>query len=210
VATHFAAATAAIGWCAAEWLRNGKPSALGAISGTVARLVAITPASGFVSPMAALFIGFVAGIGCYWMVAVVKAHLGYDDSLDAFGVHGVGGTIGALATGIFASSLINPIFTDASGRALPSGLLEGNARQLLNQLTGTAIAWALAIVGSLAILKIVDVVVGLRVSSEHEILGLDLAARRRRLFLGGSGLGIATNQAPSIPYASAATSPATP
>ncbi|HEV2112915.1 MAG TPA: ammonia channel protein, partial [Terriglobales bacterium] len=175
VATHFAAATAAIGWCAAEWLRSGKPTALGAISGAVAGPVAITPASGFVSPMSALFIGLVAGTACYGMVAVVKAKLGYDDSLDAFGVHGIGGSLGAIATGLFASSAINPIFKDSSGRILASGLIDGNAHQLLNQLAGVVIAWALAIVGTLMILKFVDAVIGLRVSSEHEIMGLDLS-----------------------------------
>ncbi|MFZ0794693.1 MAG: ammonium transporter, partial [Candidatus Korobacteraceae bacterium] len=119
VATHFAAATAAIGWAGAEWVRNGKPSVLGAISGSVAGLVAITPAAGFVAPMPALLIGLIAGVFCYAMVAVVKARLGYDDSLDAFGVHGAGGTIGALLTGVFATSLINPIFKDAQGHTLP-------------------------------------------------------------------------------------------
>ena len=102
VATHFAAAAAAIGWAGAEWIRNGKPSVLGGISGAVAGLVAITPASGFVKPMPALLIGLIAGVFCYWMVAMVKAKFGYDDSLDAFGVHGAGGTLGAILTGIFA------------------------------------------------------------------------------------------------------------
>lgn len=175
VATHFAAATAALGWSAAEWIRNGKPSALGAISGAVAGLVAITPASGFVGPMPALLIGLIAGILCYLMVAKVKAQFGYDDSLDAFGVHGAGGTIGALLTGIFASSTINPIFKDAQGKALPSGLIEGNAHQLLNQIIGVGLAWVLAIVGTLIMLAIIDVVVGLRVSDDHEIQGLDLS-----------------------------------
>jgi ammonium transporter, Amt family len=175
VATHFAAAAAAAGWAGAEWLRNGKPSALGAISGSVAGLVAITPASGFVKPMPALVIGLIAGVFCYWMVAKVKAIFGYDDSLDAFGVHGAGGTLGALLTGIFAASAINPIFKDAQGNPLPSGWLEGNARQLLNQFVGVAISWALAIVGTLVILKIVDVTIGLRVSQEEEIQGLDLS-----------------------------------
>jgi len=175
VATHFGAAAAAIGWCAAEWLRNGKPSALGAISGAVAGLVAITPAAGFVGPMPALIIGLVAGIVCYWMVAKVKARFGYDDTLDAFGVHGAGGTIGALLTGVFASSAINPIFKDAKGATLASGVLEGNPHQLLNQFVGVAIAWVLAAVGTLVILKVVDVVVGLRVSEEQEIQGLDLS-----------------------------------
>src|SRR5205814_945391 len=127
VATHFASAAAAIGWAAAEWIRNGKPSVLGGISGAVAGLVAITPASGFVKPMPALVIGAIAGVCCYTMVAKVKARFGYDDSLDAFGVHGAGGTIGALLTGIFASSVINPIFKNSQGVALPSGWVDGNA-----------------------------------------------------------------------------------
>lgn len=175
VATHFAAATAALGWAGAEWIRNGKPSVLGGISGAVAGLVAITPASGFVTPMAALGIGLIAGVFCYWMVARVKAKFGYDDSLDAFGVHGAGGTIGALLTGVFAVSAVNPIFKDAQGNTLASGWIEGNAHQMLNQLVGVLIAWGLAIVGTLIILKIVDVVVGLRVSKEEEIEGLDLS-----------------------------------
>ena len=175
VATHFGAAAAAIGWSAAEWLRNGKPSVLGAISGAVAGLVAITPAAGFVGPMPALAIGLVAGVFCFWMVTKVKARFGYDDSLDAFGVHGAGGTIGALLTGIFASSVINPIFKDANGNTLPSGALEGNVHQLLNQLVGVVIAWVLAIVGTLILLKIVDKVVGLRVSEDEETQGLDLS-----------------------------------
>jgi Amt family ammonium transporter len=175
VATHFAAAAAAIGWAAAEWIRNGKPSVLGGISGAVAGLVAITPAAGFVKPMPALLIGLIAGVFCYYMVAKVKARFGYDDSLDAFGVHGAGGTLGALLTGIFAVSAVNPIFKDAQGNTLASGLIEGNAHQLLNQLVGIAIAWVLAIVGTLIILKLVDVTIGLRVSEEEEVQGLDLS-----------------------------------
>jgi Amt family ammonium transporter len=175
VATHFGAAAAVIGWCIAEWWRNGKPSALGAISGGVAGLVAITPAAGFVGPMPALAIGLIAGVFCYFMVAKVKARFGYDDTLDAFGVHGAGGTIGALLTGVFASSVVNPIFKDSKGNTLPSGVIEGNAHQLLNQFVGVAIAWGLAIVGTLVILKIVDVVIGLRVSEDQEIQGLDLS-----------------------------------
>ena len=175
VATHFGSAAAVIGWGAAEWMRNGKPSALGAISGAVAGLVAITPAAGFVSPMSALLIGFIAGVACYLMVAKVKSRFGYDDSLDAFGVHGAGGTIGALLTGIFASSTINPIFKDTQGNILAAGVLEGNAHQLLNQFVAVVIAWLLAIVGTLIILKVVDVVVGLRVSQTDEIQGLDLS-----------------------------------
>jgi Amt family ammonium transporter len=175
VATHFGAAAAALGWAGAEWIRNGKPSVLGAISGCVAGLVAITPASGYVTPMSALVIGLVAGIVCYLMVAKVKGAFGYDDSLDAFGVHAAGGTVGALLTGVFASSLINPVFKDSQGNPLPAGLLEGNARQLFHQFVGVIIAWMLAIVGTLIILKVVDAVIGLRVPSEHEIQGLDLS-----------------------------------
>jgi ammonium transporter, Amt family len=174
VATHFGAAAAAVGWSAAEWLRNGKPSALGAISGAVAGLVAITPAAGFVGPMQALLIGLIAGAFCYFMVARVKARFGYDDSLDAFGVHGAGGTIGALLTGVFAASAVNPIFKDAAGNPLASGLLEGNWRQLFNQAAGVAVAWVLAIAGTLIILKFVDMTVGLRVHADHEVQGLDV------------------------------------
>ena len=175
VATHFGAASAALGWSAAEWLRNGKPSALGAISGAVAGLVAITPAAGFVSPMSAIVIGLLAGVGCYFMVAKVKMRFGYDDSLDAFGVHGAGGTLGALLTGVFASSAVNPIFKDARGNTLASGLLEGNTHQLLNQLVGVVMAWGLAIVGTVVILKVVDLTIGLRVTEDDEIQGLDLS-----------------------------------
>ncbi|HEX9120156.1 MAG TPA: ammonium transporter [Terriglobales bacterium] len=174
VATHFAAAAAVLGWGAAEWIRNGKPSALGAISGAVAGLVAITPAAGFVSPLSALVIGLIAGVVCYAMVAKVKTIFGYDDSLDAFGVHGAGGTIGAILTGIFASRLVNPVFHDAQGNAAAVGLMEGNWRQVGNQLVGVAIAWTIALVGTLAILKVVDLIVGLRVSAEDEAQGLDL------------------------------------
>ncbi len=174
VATHFGAAAAVIGWSGAEWLARGKPSALGAISGSVAGLVAITPASGFVSPMSALVIGGIAGIVCFGMTTYIKSRFGYDDSLDAFGVHGAGGTVGALLTGVFASSVINPIFKDAGGKVLPSGAIQGNFHQILNQLVGIAIAWVLAIVGTLIILKIVDLAIGLRISAEHESEGLDL------------------------------------
>jgi ammonium transporter, Amt family len=174
VATHFGAAAATIGWGAAEWIRNGKPSALGAISGAVAGLVAITPAAGFVSPMSAILIGLIAGVFCYFMVAKVKALFGYDDSLDAFGVHGAGGTLGAILTGIFASKLVNPIFKDAQGNALGSGVLDGNWHQLGNQLVGVLMAWGLAIVGTVVILFLVDKTIGLRVSEDHEVTGLDV------------------------------------
>ena len=175
VATHFAAAAAALSWMAAEWIIAGHPSALGGISGAVAGLVAITPAAGFVGPMPALIIGLIAGLFCYMMVAKVKAWFGYDDSLDAFGVHGAGGTLGAILTGVFASRYVNPMFKDAQGNLLGSGLFDGNAHQLLNQATGVVIAWVLAAVGTLILLKFVDLTVGLRVTEEHEVEGLDLS-----------------------------------
>jgi Amt family ammonium transporter len=175
VNTHFAAAAAALSWALAEWIRNGKPSALGAISGCVAGLVAITPAAGFVQPMSAIAIGLIAGIFCYFMVVKVKSWFGYDDSLDAFGVHGAGGTLGAVLTGIFASSVINPIFKDAkTGATLPSGAIEGNWHQVGNQLIGIAIAWVISIVGTLILLKLVDMTIGLRVTTDQEREGLDI------------------------------------
>ncbi len=171
VNTHFAAAAAAIGWSIAEWLHNGKPTALGAISGAVAGLVAITPASGFVKPFPALLIGFAAGIFCFLMVFMVKNRLGYDDSLDAFGVHGAGGTLGAILTGLFATSVINPIF----GKGVPTGAVDGHWGQLLNQIMGVAIAWGMSIVGTLVLLFVIDKIIGLRVSPEDESEGLDLS-----------------------------------
>ncbi len=176
VATHFAAAAAAVSWTVAEWIHNGKPTALGAISGAVAGLVAITPASGFVSPMSAIIIGLIAGVFCFQMVTTVKNFFGYDDSLDAFGVHGAGGTLGALLTGIFAVAVINPVFgKDAHGNLLPVGGLDGNWHQLLNQAVGVAIAWGISIVGTLILLVIVDKLIGMRVSEEDESTGLDLS-----------------------------------
>jgi len=174
-ATHFAAAAATLGWLAIEWWRLGKPTVLGAISGAVCGLVAVTPASGFVTPMASLIIGFAAGIFCFLMVTEVKKRLRYDDSLDAFGVHGAGGTLGALLTGIFATKAINPIFKDVSGNPLPVGLIDGHGAQILNQLAGIAITIVLAVAGTLVLLKIVDWLIGVRVSEEDEIEGLDLS-----------------------------------
>lgn len=175
VTTHFGAAAAAIGWLVIEWIRLGKPTVLGGISGAVAGLVGITPAAGFVTPMAALIIGFIAGIVCFLAVAELKKRLGYDDTLDAFGVHGVGGFTGAILTGVFANSAINTVFKDAAGNALPSGLLEGNPMQVVNQLIAALVAIALGAGGSLLILKVVDLLVGVRVVGEHETLGLDLS-----------------------------------
>jgi Amt family ammonium transporter len=170
VATHFATAAAAISWSIAEWIKNGRASALGAISGAVAGLVAITPAAGFVGPMPALAIGFVAGLVCYGMVTKVKSIFGYDDALDAFGVHGAGGTIGALLTGVFAQQVINPIF----GAGKPVGGMDGHWGQLGNQLVGVLIAWGFALLGTIVLLKITDMITGVRVTEAEEIEGLDI------------------------------------
>jgi len=170
VATHFGAAAAAITWLLSEWMVMGKPSVLGGISGAVAGLVAITPASGFVKPMPALLIGAIAGVFCFLMVAKVKAMFGYDDALDAFGVHGMGGTLGAILTGVFATKDVN----DLRG-GMPMGLVDGNAGQVMNQIIASGIAWVIAIVGTLVILKIVDSIFGLRTTDAEETEGLDLS-----------------------------------
>jgi len=173
--TQFAAAAGAIGWVIAEWINNGKPTALGAISGAVAGLATITQASGFVQPMSALLIGAIAGIVCPFMVFRFKKYFGYDDSLDAFGVHGVGGTMGALLTGLFACGAINAAFgKDAAGNPLATGVIDGNWHQVLNQSIGVGIGWSLAIVGTLVLLFVVDKTMGLRVSAIDEATGLDL------------------------------------
>jgi Amt family ammonium transporter len=163
--TQFATATAGFVWMLVEWFHRGKPTVIGLCSGAVAGLVAITPASGFVGPLGALAIGAAAGIVCYWGVTGLKHMFGYDDALDAFGVHGVGGIVGALLTGVFA-------IEQYGGTA---GLLEGNAAQVLNQVYGIAIVIGYDVIVSLILLKIIDVVIGLRVSSEIEQEGLDLA-----------------------------------
>jgi ammonium transporter, Amt family len=170
IATHFATAAAALSWMIAEWMKTGKPSILGAISGAVAGLVAITPASGFVTPMPAMLIGLIAGVVCYLMVSVVKSKFGYDDALDAFGVHGIGGTIGAILTGVFATKEVNDL-----RMGMPMGLIDGNPGQVVNNVIGAAIAWGLAIVGTLVILKICDAVTGVRADEAAEIDGLDLS-----------------------------------
>lgn len=175
VNTHFAAATGALGWMVAEWIGAGKPSILGAISGSVAGLVAITPASGFVKPFPALLIGVLAGFICYFFVVKVKNKFGYDDSLDAFGVHGVGGTLGALLTGVFATNTINDALKDSAGNPAKLGLVDGNPAQVLNQAIGAGIAILLAVVGTWIILKICDAVTGVRVDARQEQEGLDVS-----------------------------------
>jgi ammonium transporter, Amt family len=175
VATHLAAAAAVFGWLIAEWMRNGKPSVLGGISGAVAGLVAITPASGFVKPMPALLIGFAAGLVCFFMVTAVKSRLGYDDSLDAFGIHGVGGFLGAMLTGIFATNAVNGALLGPSGSPAALGMVDGNAGQLVNQLLGSLLAVALAVVGTLISLKLADVLFKVRVNADDEVQGLDVS-----------------------------------
>jgi Amt family ammonium transporter len=168
-ATQLAAAAGAIAWAIMEWITRGKPSALGACSGAVAGLVSITPAAGFVNPMPALAIGAAAGIVCFYACTSLKSKLRYDDSLDVFGIHGVGGTLGALVTGVFATRAVNDV---ANGS--PLGLLEGGSA-LLSQAIATCIAWVLAIVATFIILKIIDGTMGLRVTQQQELLGLDLS-----------------------------------
>jgi Amt family ammonium transporter len=175
VATHFGSAAGALGWTIAEWMHNGKPTVLGAISGCVAGLVAITPASGFVKPFPALLIGLVAGIVCFVMVAMVKQKLGYDDSLDAFGVHGIGGTLGAILTGVFATNAVNDALKNSSGQPLPLGMVDGNPGQIVNQIIGIGISIAVAVAGSLVALKISDLIAGVRVDEKQEIVGLDVS-----------------------------------
>lgn len=167
VATHLAAAAGTISWAGIEWLTRGKASILGACSGSVAGLVCITPASGSCTPVAGMIMGFTAGLVCFYFVTTVKNKFGYDDTLDAFGVHGVGGTLGALLTGVFASKSVT---ADAS----KCGLLEGNAQQFASQAVGAVAAIALAVVGTVILLKIVDSIFGLRVNQAGELQGLDI------------------------------------
>jgi Amt family ammonium transporter len=164
--TQFATAAAALSWMFAEWMSRGKPSVLGIVSGAVAGLVAITPASGFVNPTGALVIGIVAGLLCFWGATGLKHAMGYDDSLDAFGVHGVGGFVGAILTGVFA--------VEAIGGTGKRGLIDGNPGQVVTQLWGCLVCIAWCAIATFVILKIVDALIGLRVTSEEEIEGLDI------------------------------------
>jgi len=172
VNTHLAAATGALAWAAVEWIKGGKPTVLGAISGAVAGLVAITPASGYTLPMYAMLIGIAAGVVCFFSSTSLKQWLGYDDTLDAFGVHGTGGTLGALLTGVFAVCSVNcPPGLDSAGRL---GVVEGNWHPVLNQAIAAGLTWLLAGIGSFVILKIIDQSIGLRVPEADEYDGLDL------------------------------------
>jgi len=166
--THIAAAAAALAWMFCEWGAKGHPSVLGIVSGAVAGLVGITPASGFVDPMGALVIGVAAGIGCFIASTAIKNALGYDDALDAFGVHGIGGTIGALLTGVFATMAVK-------GGDAPVGLIDGNAAQVWIQFKSIVLTMVFCGAGTAIILKVIDLTVGLRVAEEAERDGLDLA-----------------------------------
>jgi Amt family ammonium transporter len=175
VATHFAAAAGAVAWMVAERLRNGKASALGAISGAVAGLATVTQGAGFVQPFSAVLIGLIAGAVCFLMVSVVKEKLRYDDSLDAFGVHGVGGMVGCLLTGVFATRLVNSGLKLANGQPAALGWIDGNPAQVTNQLIGAAIGIGFAVVGTLAALKITDLVTPVRMDERDEASGMDLS-----------------------------------
>jgi Amt family ammonium transporter len=172
IVTNTATAAAALAWMAAEWIHRGKPTVLGAASGAVAGLVAITPASGFVTVLSSILVGIGAGVFCYIATSIVKNKLGYDDSLDAFGVHGIGGTWGAIATGLLATKLVNPAGGD--------GFFYGNPKQLMIQIIAVAASWAFSFIGTMIILKVVDSIVGLRVTTEEEQIGLDLSQHNER------------------------------
>jgi Amt family ammonium transporter len=185
--THIAAAAATVSWVLTEWLQHGKPTILGAASGCIAGLVAITPAAGFVSPIPALIIGLAAGVICFLAVAVLKAKLGYDDALDAFGVHGIGGTWGAIATGLFASKAVNPAGAD--------GLFYGNAGQVTTQLIGVGVSWVVAAVMTFIILKVIGLFMQVRATTDQEVQGLDITEHGERGyayqdFMTGSHIGL--------------------
>jgi Amt family ammonium transporter len=172
--THFAAAAGTLAWAGMEWITRGKPSVLGAASGAVAGLVCITPAAGFVQPMPAFAMGIAVGIVCFLACTKIKNAFGYDDSLDAFGVHGVGGTLGALLTGVFATNQVaDPVLVSGGGN--PVGLMDGNMDLLTGQVAAIVITWVLAAVVTFIMLKVLDLTMGLRVSPEDETTGLDLS-----------------------------------
>ena len=174
ITTNVATAAAGLTWALIEWRLNGAPTALGVVTGAVAGLVAITPACGFVNPMNAIFIGIMVGIICYIAVAKVKGMLGYDDSLDAFGVHGVGGIWGTLATGLFAEKAVNSAGSD--------GLFFGNAHQFLVQCLLVVVTIVFASVMTWIIFKLVDAVIGVRVDKKAEIIGLDLTQHKESAY----------------------------
>ena len=175
--THFSAAAGAVAWAVYEWIRQGKPTILGAASGAVAGLVCITPAAGFVNPMPALIMGAAAGVVCAWACGTLKASMGYDDSLDAFGVHGVGGTLGAILTGVFATRACWDI---AEGEKL--GLIEGGG-VMMGQIAAVIVTWVFSIIATFILLKIVDAIIGLRASEQQEIQGLDMALHGEEAYI---------------------------
>ena len=168
VATHLAAAAGTVVWAGLEWILRGKPSILGACSGAVAGLVCITPACGTVTPLSGIILGIAGAAVCFYFCTTVKSKFKYDDALDAFGVHGVGGTVGAVLTGVFATR-------DIIGKPEPQGLLEGNVQQFVNQCIGVGAALAISVVGTVLLLKILDSVMGLRVTQQEELQGLDVS-----------------------------------
>jgi len=194
VNTNSSAAAAALAWVLVEWSHNGKPTALGAVSGAVAGLVAITPAAGFVTPLASLAVGFIGGIVCYLAVVVVKNKLGYDDSLDAFGIHGIGGTWGAIATGLFATKTINPAGAD--------GFFYGNASLLNTQLIAVGATVAVALISTFVILKVISLFVSLRITEDEEETGLDICLHGEHAYNDSSFAGEALFESSSDPFRS--------
>lgn len=174
IATQGAAAAATVSWVVVEWILNGKPTILGAASGCIAGLVAITPAAGFVAPIPAIIIGAIGGVLCYFAVATLKAKLGYDDSLDAFGIHGLGGTWGSIATGLWATMEINP--------AGANGLFYGETHLLVAQIISTFVAYAFAIIGTIILYKIVNAFTHMRADKNEEITGLDITEHGERAY----------------------------
>ena len=168
VVTHFAASAGALGWALVEWGSRGKPSVLGTASGAVAGLVCITPASGFVQPMPALFMGAIAGVICYFACGKLKATFGYDDALDAFGIHGVGGALGAVLTGVFATKHVNELGADGLFYDPSTG-----GSLVVGQIVAVLVTVVFSVVGTFILLKIIDTLVGIRISSDEEKNGLD-------------------------------------
>jgi len=176
VATHLGGAAGAVGWLVAEKLKIGRASALGGISGAVAGLATVTQGSGFVSPIIGAVYGLAGGLICFYVVTVIKHKFKYDDSLDAFGVHGIGGIIGATLTGVFATNTVNDALKLANGQPAPLGMVDGNTAQIGNQLAGAAIGVVIAVVGSYVALKVAGMVCGgLRLDPREETQGMDLA-----------------------------------
>jgi Amt family ammonium transporter len=177
---------ATVSWVVCEWLHNGKPTILGAASGCIAGLVAITPAAGFVAPMPAVIIGIIGGAVCYFAVAIMKAKLGYDDALDAFGVHGIGGTWGAIATGLWASTAVNS--------AGANGLFYGDSTLLVAQIISIIVAYLLGGIGSFVLFKVVNAITPFRADEAEEISGLDIVEHGERGYsqsiMTGESLGI--------------------